>query len=98
MSIEHAYDALAQKWDTLYTTQREQAEDALVVGYLRRKGYLQGNILEVASGTGLLLDYAKDAIRPGVYLGVDVNRVMVAEARRKHPRLRALDRTNSAAK
>lgn len=77
-----AYDGLAEKWDTLYVDRRAVGEDKFTYGMIR--GLLSGgSVLDVACGTGALLNHV--SIPQASYLGLDISEGMVAAARKKHP-------------
>jgi ubiquinone/menaquinone biosynthesis C-methylase UbiE len=79
--VAGAYDAVAATYDSDHSGKRERAEDAWVRRWLR--GRLMGDVLDVACGTGLLLDLLD--VSPFRYLGIDVSEGMLSVARNKRP-------------
>lgn len=83
VTVGRAYGSIAHEWDRMYVDKRAAAENRWLFNWLRRSGYLEGDVLEVACGTGLLLDCAK--VDPSKYLGTDISEAMVNAAAMKHP-------------
>ena len=77
----YSYDAFAENYDSFYSSPECDKEDHELV-YLIRKN-LEGNTLDVGSGTGWLLD--KMYFDPVTYTGVDVSLPMTDVCKRKHP-------------
>ena len=82
-----AYGEVASKYDSFYGDERCMAEDAKVMKLLRDQfgTPLDGHLLDIGCGTGLLLDNMGQMIAPDSYLGVDISQQMTTEAKRKHP-------------
>lgn len=75
------YDGMAAHYDSFYADDAHRAEDEAVTGALMP--YLTRSVLDVGCGTGLLLDYAADAMTD--YLGIDPSIGMLTEMLHKHP-------------
>lgn len=80
-TVEVAYDALAEGYDSLFTSAVDAAENEALSRLLKDK--VQGAVLDIGCGTGLLLDLLN--IDTTHYLGVDISHGMIDVARRKHP-------------
>lgn len=72
------YDAVAPSYDEHYDRQLDRVEDEVLYGQLPQ--FHAASILDVACGTGRLLDF----IDPLIYVGIDASRGMIEEARRKY--------------
>lgn len=84
-SVGQAYSEAAKVYDDLFVDRRARAENAYVTRLLQVNGYLDGRVLDVGSGTGLLLELAGAHIKTNDYLGVDLAPGMVEVARKKFP-------------
>ena len=84
VSAEHAYDRLAGSYDAAYSSPLARAENSLAFSAIRRAGCDHGRILDLGSGTGLLLELAP--LAPERYVGVDISSGMLSVARHKFPR------------
>src|SRR5690606_3037682 len=83
MNAKDAYDLLADSYDETFRAPRPRYEDDQIVTWLRRDGYLEGNVADLGCGTGLLLDLSrKDHCH---YVGIDVSERMIQRAQAKHP-------------
>lgn len=91
--IERWYDDFAATYDGEFTTERDEAENEIVMGAIRRARCVKrggfrvevgrGEIWDLGCGTGLVLD--RLAVHQDDYLGIDVSSRMVDIARWKHP-------------
>lgn len=82
-AIEAAYDGIAGEYDALHSEPGDLGEDEWIkadLGPLLVPGL---PMAELGSGTGMLLDLLD--IPPDEYMGLELSRGMIAEARRKHP-------------
>lgn len=84
--VDEAYDEEAEQWDAKHVGSREMAENRYVFNEVRKGGHLDGDVLEIASGTGLLLEWCR--VDPLRYTGVDVSRRMCVRAGKKFPKHR----------
>jgi SAM-dependent methyltransferase len=71
------YDAIAERYDDLFSSPEDRAESQRVVESV---GYTGGSVLDIGCGTGLFLDHEK----PSFYLGIDPSHGMVARLQAKH--------------
>jgi len=79
-----AYDAVAEIYDRSYGDPKSQTEDRVIFEMLREGRYLQGSVLDVGCGTGILVDeYPYLPITK--YIGIDPSAEMLKRAYRKHP-------------
>ncbi len=65
-----------------------------VMAAISPQGFAQSSVLDMACGTGVLLDHLTEIDRlPQSYLGIDINAEAIARAREKHPdeRFRVMD-------
>jgi SAM-dependent methyltransferase len=92
--VAQAYDKLAEGWDKAYTDNRARAENALVFDLVARRLWFIDRlfknpafprVLDLACGTGLLLDCCSYPIDPHLYVGLDISSGMIDQARLKHP-------------
>jgi SAM-dependent methyltransferase len=91
-----AYDMIAPEYDATFSTPLALAENTVAFEWVNRhyrelcelaaaaRPQYPVNVLDVACGTGLLLDYID--IPGSTYQGIDISHGMLAQARRKHPR------------
>lgn len=87
-SVESAYDLVAHKYDRLWNGPLAFAENHHTFSRLRQIVSPELDILDVGSGTGLLLDWLAPWVSPARYHGIDIATEMVRVARRKHPQFR----------
>lgn len=79
----NVYDEVAAEYDERFSSPECIAEDRRVMDLL---GPLTGlKVLDVGSGTGLLLDYKAHEIAPENYTGVDPSPAMRDRFKSKHP-------------
>jgi SAM-dependent methyltransferase len=84
--VVDAYDTIANRWDEAYSGPLARAENRLVFDDLiRNRGVLRGNCLDLACGTGLMLDWLSPWIAPSQYAGVDISPKMIQRAKAKWP-------------
>lgn len=76
------YDKLANNYDTHYRHPIHQIEDDFVYDLLRKRGLLNGIILDIGCGTGNLLDNAR--LSNWKYTGIDISKEMLYLAQMKH--------------
>ena len=82
------YCSFADSYDDLFADDHSRKEDASVISLL---GDVSGKrILDIGSGTGLLLDYKKDQIDPKDYVGIDPSKAYVRGVQNKAPRIRSV--------
>ena len=81
--VERAYDALADGYDAHHVDGKSRAEDRLIRAVLARLLPGAARIVDLGSGTGLLLDLVP--VLPARYLGVDISSRMLERARAKYP-------------
>ena len=73
------YNAVADNYDDIFSTERHQREDAELTQMI---GDLSGeSVLDIGCGTGKLLELAT----PRDYLGVDPSEAMIIKAKKKFP-------------
>lgn len=77
------YEATALVYDGMYADARSRAENAVLRRILRHTIRKGDAVLDVACGTGLLLDLL--SIEEKRYLGIDASPSMIGVARAKHP-------------
>lgn len=82
--VVEAYDRLASRWDTYHVNPQALAENEYVFRRLLQVPST-GLVLDLACGTGLMLDYVADRIEADRYLGLDISGNMIDRARRKWP-------------
>lgn len=82
-SPAEAYDRVAEEYDRGYLTPADLGEEQAVLRLLSREGYLDGRVLDIGCGTGLLLDRVPGL--SGRYVGVDPSMGMLRQAQRKFP-------------
>ena len=74
------FDEVAASYDTLYQDMEHESRAAIQMADIAPGQ----DVLDIGSGTGLLLDMRSD-IKREHYVGVEPSSGMLAEARRKHP-------------
>ncbi len=72
---------IAKKYDQFYQT----SETGLFLREFLPKHIQEGTILDIGCGTGWLLDYQRDIIKPENYVGVDISFPMAKMLKGKHP-------------
>lgn len=80
--FEGVYNDMASVYDDTYTNPEYKAEDEMLFSFLRKK--LHGSVLDIGSGTGLLLENID--IPPENYVGVDTAEKLVAVSEEKFPK------------
>lgn len=73
------YDEIADKYQELFLDEESDRENREVISKIN----IQGNVLDIGCGAGLLLDYAD--ILPLDYVGVDPSFKMLEYFHKKHP-------------
>ena len=81
-TAQEAYDLFAKDYDGSFKSKVSRAEDMVIYSALRVQ-MQQGKTLDLGCGTGALLEHT--LISPASYLGVDISRKMIAQARAKFP-------------
>jgi SAM-dependent methyltransferase len=76
--VARLYDAKAPTYDTHFQRSIDLAEDAALYGWLRDDVH-DRHVLDVACGTGVLLDH----LTPRRWLGIDISCDMIAQAVRR---------------
>ena len=77
------FDAYASAYDTMFQDEDSRKENADV---MERLGAVKSQrVLDIGSGTGLLIDCRPGEIDPENYVGIEPSRSMFAEFTRKHP-------------
>ena len=84
VSVVEYYNALAEKYDDIYSDRVSMCENQVFFDWLSRR-MLEGRVLDVGCGTGIVLDYVNPTLLPEDYLGFDVSANMLQKAREKHP-------------
>jgi hypothetical protein len=79
--IPATYDDIAPAYDLLFVTPDAQRENEQV--YARLQPYLDGSVLDMGCGTGLLLDLHGGPLPD--YMGLDPSEKMLERLREKHP-------------
>jgi len=79
-----AYDAVAVEYATRYTSQRDRCEDRTLLQWLRQGRYLEGRVVDLGCGSGMLVGLA--GLAPESYFGVDPSSGMREQARRAYPK------------
>ena len=80
MTYNSQYDAIADKYDTLFVDESSLAENAEVGEMLLP---LRGSVLDIGCGTGLLTEIVN--ISPKRYFGIDPSEKMLRHFKTKHP-------------
>lgn len=78
--IKSQYDAIADKYDTLFIDESSLAENAEVGEMLLP---LSGSVLDIGCGTGLLTEIVN--VLPENYYGIDPSEKMLNKFKLKHP-------------
>jgi len=83
--IKGAYDSLAPVYDNTYLSPICLAENDVIFSFLHHLLPLEEgpDVLELACGTGLLLDGYP--VHAADYTGLDISPAMIAEAKKKYP-------------
>lgn len=79
----HAYDRVADLYDNSYSDPKSRAEDRVIFTRLIEFGSVQGRVLDVGCGTGILLE--KLPISPQNFVGIDPSIGMLKRAKAKFP-------------
>ena len=93
LNVRSVYDQVAQNYDSFYGDERCLEENAELMSYMQKSFFsykegtnrVDGNVLDIGSGTGLLLDHLSGSIVHPYYIGVDVSWEMVKVSQQKHP-------------
>jgi SAM-dependent methyltransferase len=81
-AIDHkCYDGTAAAYAEAFHTQEDEEEESLLAGKLKRH-LLDGSILDIGCGAGLLLNLLH--IEPNEYVGIDPSPAMLAEFKKRH--------------
>jgi len=78
---DYGYDKIAAQYDGLFLDESSIKENEIIMDKI--KNLIEGKVLDVGCGTGLLLDYIK--IPPHNYYGIDISPNMLNILKRKHP-------------
>jgi len=79
--VKAPYDAISDFYDKWFLKPEYEQENANLAVLL--KPFLDGKVLDVGCGTGLLIDLLD--ISPDVYTGIDPSRMMLDKFKDKHP-------------
>jgi len=82
MKAEEMYDKYAEKYDSMFLTNLDMAENNQIFKKIEQEIY-GGRVLDVGCGTGLLLSYIP--IPPDLYAGVDISSGMLDIAKKTFP-------------
>jgi len=82
-TVKNFYNHIAADYDAMWNTSSADAENRLIFDMIGCDLWDGETILDVGSGTGLMLEYM--SIEPSRYLGLDCSENMVKIARAKHP-------------
>jgi SAM-dependent methyltransferase len=82
-TVKKNYDKIAEEYDRLYSTPYHLAENEYITSAIRKLWDINHTVCDLACGTGLLLDY--QYYHPEKYIGVDISRKMIDQAKQKHP-------------
>lgn len=79
--LEHEYDKFSETYDNNYDTEAYRHEDEELMRIIAK--FAIGRTLDIGSGTGLYLDYAK--VHRLDYVGIEPSQGMLDKALEKHP-------------
>jgi len=80
--VARVFDDISLRYDNAFQRSVDLAENALAFSLIAKlPGALDGELLDLGCGTGLLLDY----LQPRSYTGIDISEGMLSIARGKHP-------------
>lgn len=82
--ISSIYDQEALSYEARYVSAMHLVEDQIISELLRTELSPGRRVLDVGCGTGCVIDWSE--VSAADYLGVDVSKEMLAQARAKHPR------------
>ena len=77
------YNRLSKVYDRSYKEPIHKIEDEFVYKYLAENGFADGMILDIGSGTGVLLNHI--GIKPDNYIGLDISERMIEISTEKFP-------------
>jgi ubiquinone/menaquinone biosynthesis C-methylase UbiE len=81
--VRQVYDKLAPIYDEGYADAKSCAENRFVQRLLLRERLVDGDVIDLGCGTGLLLELVD--VPPARYLGLDISPGMLERAREKFP-------------
>jgi ubiquinone/menaquinone biosynthesis C-methylase UbiE len=77
------YNRLSKVYDRSYKEPIHKIEDEFVYKFLAENGFAEGKILDIGSGTGVLLNHI--GIKPDNYVGLDISEKMLEISSSKFP-------------
>lgn len=77
----NTYDNIAHCYDSLFSDKESKEQNIKVIKDI--KPFINGQILDIGCGTGLLIDYLNIPVEN--YTGIDVSIKMLEVFRKKHP-------------
>lgn len=77
------YNRLSKVYDRCYKEPIHKIEDEFVYKFLAENGFAEGKILDIGSGTGVLLNHI--GIKPDNYVGLDISEKMLEISSSKFP-------------
>jgi len=77
------YNRLSKVYDKSYDEPIHKIEDNFIYKYLIENGFTDGKILDIGSGTGVLLNHID--IKPDNYTGLDISKKMIELSSKKFP-------------
>jgi len=84
LTPEIIYDKLSKVYDECYNEPIHAIENDFVFKYLLDNGFFEGKVLDVGSGTGIVLE--KVNLLPENYFGLDISDNMLKISRNKFPK------------
>lgn len=86
MNTENQYDAIAERYDSLFNDKASIKENEQVA---RMLCHVQTPVMDIGCGTGLLIDLL--SVMDNEYIGVDPSAKMLEQFRHKHPKHKSVN-------